>query len=131
MRPVTEAASTPGRGFCQSTRQPSRTVAGWPVVVSFVVSFSYVRRRPARTTQFRQPRSRSLLTYPGLSPTDLESVSKAPVPTILMLAPVAGTAESYSNPCVLRLLLAGIHLRTELHCLTAIRVAQVVHIEVV
>src|SRR6516164_7147004 len=74
MRPVTEAASTPGRGFCQSTRQPSRTVAGWPVVVSFVVSFSYVRRRPARTTQNRQPRSRTLLTYPGLSPTDLESV---------------------------------------------------------
>src|SRR6516164_8077366 len=74
MRPVTEAASTPGRGFCQSTRQPSRTVAGWPVVVSFVVSFSYVRRRPARTTRNRQPRSRTLLTYPGLSPTDLESV---------------------------------------------------------
>jgi hypothetical protein len=43
-------------------------------LVSFLVSFSYVRNRSARTTEDGQLRSRTLLTFAGLSPTDLESV---------------------------------------------------------
>ena len=45
--------------------------------VSFLVSFRYVLRRSARTTRNRQPRSRTLVTYDELSPTDLEIVSGA------------------------------------------------------
>src|SRR6266566_2246992 len=43
-------------------------------LVSFLVSFSYVRRRSARTTQDRQPRSRTLLNRSDPSRADLESV---------------------------------------------------------
>ena len=50
------------------------TLAGWRVLVSFIVSFSYVRRHPAHTTRDRQPRSRTLLNYGEPKPTDLESV---------------------------------------------------------
>jgi hypothetical protein len=39
-----------------------------------LVSFSHVRGRSPGTTQNRQPRAQTLLTYDGLSPTDLESV---------------------------------------------------------
>ncbi len=46
--------------------------------VSFVASFSYVLRRSAYTTQDRQPRSRTLLTFPGPSRADLESVLRNP-----------------------------------------------------
>ncbi len=46
--------------------------------VSFVASFSYVLRRSAYTTQDRQPRSRTLLTSPGPSRADLESVLRNP-----------------------------------------------------
>jgi hypothetical protein len=63
----------------QATRQPSQTPTGWHVLVSFAVSFSYVRRRSAHTTQNRQPRSRTLLTYDGLSPADLESMLRIPL----------------------------------------------------
>ena len=41
--------------------------------VSFIVSFSYVQRRPACTSQHPQPRSRTLPTFAGLGATDLES----------------------------------------------------------
>ena len=43
-------------------------------LVSFVVSFSYVRNRWLRTTKDRQPKSKTLMTCAGLRPTDLESV---------------------------------------------------------
>jgi hypothetical protein len=43
-----------------------------------LVSFVYVRNRSARTTEDGQPRSRTLLTYDGLSPTDLKSVLGTP-----------------------------------------------------
>ena len=43
-------------------------------LVSLLVSFSYVQRRSAYTTQDRQPRSRTLLNPSGRIPTDLESV---------------------------------------------------------
>ena len=47
----------------------------WPHdLVSLLVSFSHVRGRSLGTTQNRQPRAQTLLTYDGLSPTDLESV---------------------------------------------------------
>ena len=43
-------------------------------LVSFVVSFSYVRRRSARTTEDGQPRSRTLLNRGEPRRADLESV---------------------------------------------------------
>jgi hypothetical protein len=43
-------------------------------LVSFVVSFSYVRNRSARTTEDGQPRSRTVATYAVPSRADLESV---------------------------------------------------------
>jgi hypothetical protein len=39
-----------------------------------LVSFAYVRKRSARTTEDGQPRSQTVLTYPGPSRADLESV---------------------------------------------------------
>jgi hypothetical protein len=62
-------------------------VRGWPVnprqsghvrLVSLLVSFSYVLRRSARTTENRQPRSQTFLTCVGLSRADLESVLGEP-----------------------------------------------------
>ena len=44
------------------------------LLVPFLVSFSYVLRHPARTTQNRRPRSRTLLTDAERRPTNLESV---------------------------------------------------------
>ena len=73
----------------QTTRQPSQTPTSWHVLVSFAVSFSYVRRRSAHTTQNRQPRSRTLLTYDGLSPADLESVLGQAIPTALLSTSMA------------------------------------------
>ena len=58
----------------QSTRQPPRKPVGWHVLVSFVVSFSYVRSRSARATQDKQPKSRTLLNQRRRTPTELESV---------------------------------------------------------
>ena len=58
-------------------QQPTATVEdqrAWQALVSFLVSFVYVRNRSARTTEDRQPRSRTLLTFAGLSGADLESV---------------------------------------------------------
>jgi hypothetical protein len=43
-------------------------------LVSFLVSFARVRNRSARTIEIRQSRSRTLLTFAGLSRADLESV---------------------------------------------------------
>lgn len=43
-------------------------------LVSFLVSFTYVRTRLAGTTYNRQPRSQTLVNYAGPGPTDLESV---------------------------------------------------------
>jgi hypothetical protein len=45
-----------------------------------LVSFSYVLKRSAHTTQDRQPRSRTLLTYIGPRHADLESVFEQPGP---------------------------------------------------
>src|SRR5579875_269581 len=56
---------------------PQRSTATpptWRRLVSFAVSFSYVRTRPARTAYNGQPKSRTLLSYAEPSPTDLESV---------------------------------------------------------
>ena len=40
-----------------NSRWPSRTPTGWHVLVSLIVSFSYVQRPSAHTTKNRQPRS--------------------------------------------------------------------------
>ena len=45
-----------------------------PALVSFVVSFIYVRNRSAHNMWHRQPRSRTLLTFAGRRSADLESV---------------------------------------------------------
>ena len=45
-----------------------------PALVSFVVSFSYVRTRSACPTEDGQPRSRTVATYAVPSRADLESV---------------------------------------------------------
>jgi putative restriction endonuclease len=47
-------------------------------LVSFLVSFTYVRTRSVQSITNRRHRSRTLLTWPGLSPTDLESVLVQP-----------------------------------------------------
>ena len=67
------AISTSGRSQPASYR---RTPADWHVLVSFLVSFIYVRNRSARITEDGQPRSRTLLNRGGRTPTDLESVLK-------------------------------------------------------
>jgi hypothetical protein len=43
-------------------------------LVSFLVSFAYVRNRSTRITEDGQPRSQTLLNRDGRMPTDLESV---------------------------------------------------------
>jgi len=43
-------------------------------LVSFLVSFAYVRKRSARTTEDGQPRSQTVPTYAGPSRADLESM---------------------------------------------------------
>jgi hypothetical protein len=64
-----------------STSRPHSELSGpgaaSHLVVSFAVSFTYVLGRSVRTTQDREPRSRTLLNRGRPRPTDLESVLAA------------------------------------------------------
>jgi hypothetical protein len=75
VRPETKPTDLLHHGGQQPTAVVEDQRAG-QALVSFLVSFVYVRNRSARTTENRLPRSRTLLTFAGLSRADvLETVA--------------------------------------------------------